>query len=37
MNRNVGGEFKMVRVQQDTRSEPKSFQHLVTFFKKQLT
>jgi len=34
--RNAGGEIDIVRVPQDTRSEPASFEHLVPFFNKHL-
>ena len=30
--RNAGGEIEIVRVSQEKRSEPESFEHLATFF-----
>ena len=35
--RNAGGEIEIVRVSQEKRSEPESFEHLATFFSRHLT
>lgn len=34
--RNAGGEIEIIEVEQETRSEPESFAHLVPFFNKYL-
>jgi len=35
--RNAGGKFEIIRVKQSVRSQPESFESLVTFYKKYLT